>query len=137
MVVFVTVTIPFLKFQSILLCSAVFVCFNASWNLGTHERGLRSEFCKTEDTTCLQLLKQEPRLVKDVDAAALNQIEKPLGGCWAWRGVASAFWHSAVCQIRRRAVFFSFSLFACFFFFRNVIFLWHVNWCTSYSVSGE
>lgn len=63
-------------------------------------RGLRSEFCKTEDIAWLQLLKGEPRPAKDVDAAALDQIEKPLEGCWAWRAVGSAFSHSVVCQIK-------------------------------------
>lgn len=60
MVIFVTVNIVFFKFASILLCFA-FLFFYISWNLGSHERDLRSEVCKREDTTWLQLLKQEPQ----------------------------------------------------------------------------
>lgn len=77
---------------------------------------MRSEFCKTEDMAAwLQLLKREPRPAKDVDAAAPDQIEKPLAGCGHGEGGLSTFGFCSLSD-QRRAVFFSFSLFACFFF---------------------
>lgn len=107
-----------------MLCFFFFFFFNASWNLGTHERDLRSDFCKREDPAWLQLLKQEPRPVKDADAAALDQIEKPRGLLGMEMDGIRILGFCSLSYQRRRAVVFFFS----FLFFCLLVF-WFFGFC--------
>lgn len=67
-VIFVTVTVVFLKFASIRLCSAIFY---ASWNLGTW----RSAFCKREDTLAAAAEARTQIPMEGVGASSLDEIE--------------------------------------------------------------
>lgn len=68
MVIFVTVTVVFLKFASIRLYSAIFY---ASWNLGTW----RSVFCKREDTLAAAAEARTQIPMESVCAFSLDEIE--------------------------------------------------------------
>ena len=72
--------------------------------------------------------------IKGVDAATLDKIEK------AQRAVGHAEWWCVNFGILQSSASAEGSCVVLVFFgwfFRIIIFLWHVNWCTSCILSGE